>query len=135
MLRPRSLQRLVALFQTAQSNHFENYAKELLLMLNRSARLAAAIGRSSLFMQELVARLSFPKAEVRLNLLKMLKVIADRQDSRAELQYLLLEHDLLPVVNALSRDSGRVLVAGMALQLEQDWNALLAGASGDAPGK
>ncbi len=122
MLRPRSLQRLVGLFQSAQGTHFENYAKELLNMLTRSQRLSEAIGRSGLFMAELIARLSFPKAEVRITLLKMLKIIADHQD---DLQHLVLEHNLFPVVQRLAQDESRVLVMVIANQLLDDWDRLL----------
>jgi len=74
MLQPKSLQRLVSLFQSAQGNNFQNYVTELLAMLTRSTKLAESLGHSGLFLAELVARLSFPKAEVRIKLLKILKV-------------------------------------------------------------
>ncbi|CAK9115598.1 Cytokinesis protein sepH (Serine/threonine-protein kinase sepH) [Durusdinium trenchii] len=125
MLRPRSLQRLVSLFQSAQGNSFENYVKELLMMMTRSNKLSEAIGRSGLFMAELVARLSFPKAEVRINLLKMLKIIGEHHQ---DLEHLVLEHNLFAVVTKLAKqaeDAHRVLVAEIANQLLEEWRAVL----------
>jgi len=92
------------------------------LMLTRSHRLSEAIGRSGLFMAELVARLSFPKAEVRINLLKMLKIIADHE---GDLKHIVLEYNLFPVVAALSQDKSRVLVMEIASQLLDEWKAAL----------
>jgi len=125
VLRPRSLQCLVTLFQSAQGSAFENYVKELLLMLTRSAKLSEAIGRSGLFMAELVARLSFPKAEVRINLLKILKIIGEHHQ---DLEHLVLEHNLFAVVSKLAKqaeDAHRVLVVEIANQLLDEWKAAL----------
>uniref|UniRef100_A0A7S2WEB9 non-specific serine/threonine protein kinase n=1 Tax=Mucochytrium quahogii TaxID=96639 RepID=A0A7S2WEB9_9STRA len=125
LLRPRSLQCLVSLFQSAQSNNFENYVKELLGMLNHSHKLSEAIGRSGLFMTELVARLSFPKTEVRINLLKMLKTVGEHHQ---DLEYLILEHNLFAVVTSLAKqaeDAHRVLIVEIAHQLLDEWKTSL----------
>jgi len=125
MLRPRSLQCLVSLFQSAQGSIFENYVKELLMMMTRSHKLSESLGRSGLFMAELVARLSFPKAEVRINLLKMLKLVGEHHE---DLEHLVLEHNLYAIVSKIAKqakESHRVLVMEIASQLLDEWKAAL----------
>mmetsp|Transcript_15181 Transcript_15181/g.17869 ORF Transcript_15181/g.17869 Transcript_15181/m.17869 type:complete len:303 (-) Transcript_15181:21-929(-) len=123
MLRPQALKQIVSLFQTAQSANFEHCVKVLHSMMQRSPQLTESIGRSGLFVSELVDRLSFPKAEVRINLLKLLKTIGE---NHKDPEYLILQHNLYAVVTALAREaqeSHRVLVSEIAHQLLEEWAA------------
>ena len=121
LLTPFSLQRIISLFQTVKSTCFENCAKTLLDMLTKSSKLTQALGRSGLFVEELILRLGYPKAEVRIILLKMLKMIGD---THQDLQALLLDHNLIQIIAQIeieAQQSHRVLVVEIANQLLQAW--------------
>jgi len=73
-------------------------------------------------MAELAARLSYPKPEVRINLLKLLKMIGEHY---ANLEYLVLEHNLYAIVTSIAKDKSRVVVTEVANQVLEQWKHVI----------
>ncbi|RHY97884.1 hypothetical protein DYB35_004826 [Aphanomyces astaci] len=82
-----------------------------------------ALGRSSLFVMEILYRLSYPKPFVRKNLLKMLKCIFESHT--APVQFL-VEFNIHPTILALAQETNQILIQEIASQLLQ---AILVSAS------
>ena len=125
LLRPSSLRKFIALFQSAQSEYFESVVKIFMSMLESSTKLAEAIGRTGVFVSEITSRLSYPKAEVRINLLKLLAIVAN---THSDLQDLLLEHNLPAIVTSVHRaakNSKFVIVSTFAEQLLNSWKPVI----------
>lgn len=125
LLRPYALRRFVELFQSSQSEYFESILKTLINMLSASSKLAEAIGRSGLFVAEICARLQYPKAEVRINLLKLLSLVVERH---ADLETLLLEHNLPAIVASVDKQAKAqklVVVSSYAEKLLSTWKTTL----------
>ena len=122
MSQPKALDHLFSIFHSAHASHFEHCVKVILQMLQGSPMLAESISRSGLFVEELVTRLSYPKAEVRISLLKIIKAIASA--APLEFKRILLDHDILNAVAAVAteaREAHRVLVLEVATRLIQEW--------------
>ncbi|KDO25868.1 STE/STE11/CDC15 protein kinase [Saprolegnia parasitica CBS 223.65] len=115
LLAPAHIQLLVSCFRSAEQQ-FENLLESLLEILSRSVRLNQALGRSSLFVMEILYRLSYPKPFVRKNLLKMLKCIFESHT--APVQFL-LEYNLHPTIHALAQENNQILIQEIASQLLQ----------------
>ncbi|OQR91169.1 ser/thr kinase [Achlya hypogyna] len=115
LLAPPHIELLVMCFRSAEQQ-FENLLESLLEILSRSVRLNQALGRSSLFVMEILYRLSYPKPFVRKNLLKMLKCIFESHT--APVQFL-IEYNLHPTIHALAQENNQILIQEIASQLLQ----------------
>ncbi|RHZ17394.1 hypothetical protein DYB37_004831 [Aphanomyces astaci] len=122
LLAPEHIQQIVLCFRTAE-HQFENLLESLLEILSRSMRMNQALGRSSLFVMEILYRLSYPKPFVRKNLLKMLKCIFESHT--APVQFL-VEFNIHPTILALAQETNQILIQEIASQLLQ---AILVSAS------
>ncbi|CAI5734313.1 unnamed protein product [Peronospora destructor] len=118
LLIPENLKKIVVCFHNAMDTEFENVLEPLLETLSRSVRLNQALGRSGMFVTEILERLRLiPKAIVRKNLLKMLKSLFESHTSPSQF---LVEYNLRPIVYALARDeNSMILVKEIASQLLQ----------------
>ncbi|OQS07161.1 ser/thr kinase [Thraustotheca clavata] len=115
LLAPEHIELIVNCFRTADEQ-FENLLESLLEILSRSVRMNQALGRSSLFVMEILYRLSYPKPFVRKNLLKMLKSIFESHT--APVQFL-IEYNLHPTIHALAQENNQILIQEIASQLLQ----------------
>ncbi|RLN94387.1 hypothetical protein BBJ28_00008431 [Nothophytophthora sp. Chile5] len=118
LLLPTNLLKVIRCFRSAQDTELENLLEPLLEMMNRSVRLNQALGRSGMFVLEILKRLRLvPKAIVRKNLLKMLKSLFESHTSPIQF---LVEYNLRPIVYALAQDeNSMILVKEIASQLLQ----------------
>lgn len=118
LLQPDNLVQLMSCFRSAQNAELENFLEPMLEIMTRSVRLNQSLGRSSLFVMELLNRLQLvPKAIVRKNLLKMLKNLFDAHANQTQF---IIEFNLHPVIHALAQDANSmILVKEIASQLLQ----------------
>jgi len=118
LLVPESLMQIMMCFHNALDTELENLLEPLLEIMSRSVRLNQALGRSGLFVTEILKRLRLiPKAIVRKNLLKMLKSLFESHTSPIQF---LVEYNLRPIVYALAQDeNSMILVKENASQLLQ----------------
>ena len=125
LLKPHALANVVALFQRAQGEYFESAVQTLAECVAASAAFAEALGRSDAFVCELGARLSYPKADVQLRLLELATAVTRRH---ADLESLLLDHNLPAVVGDLAKSAKSLKqsgVAGACDKLLQEWRVVL----------
>ncbi|ETV92602.1 STE/STE11/CDC15 protein kinase [Aphanomyces invadans] len=115
LLAPHYIQQIISCFRTAE-HQFENLLESLLEILSRSVRMNQALGRSSLFVMEILFRLSYPKPFVRKNLLKMLKCIFESHTSPVQF---LVEYNIHPIIHALAQENNQILIQEIASQLLQ----------------
>ncbi|TMW56909.1 hypothetical protein Poli38472_002834 [Pythium oligandrum] len=115
---PKNLLQLVKCFRAAQDTELENLLEPTFEMLSRSVRLNQALGRSALFVTEILKRLRLiPKAIVRKNLLKMLKCLFESHTSPMQF---VVEYNFHPLLSALAQDANSmILVREIASQLLQ----------------
>ncbi|KAF9046366.1 hypothetical protein BJ165DRAFT_1527473 [Panaeolus papilionaceus] len=105
---------LVRCFVNSKANSFENLLDPYLKIARISAPVTIALARAPTFLKRIVDRLGQGgKAVVRLNLLRLLRVICDIHPSRA---MLVERYGLLPLVEKLSQD-GAVLVRELAREM------------------
>ncbi|KAG6574716.1 STE/STE11/CDC15 protein kinase [Phytophthora cinnamomi] len=118
LLVPENLLTIMLCFHNAQDTELENLLEPLLEIMSRSVRLNQALGRSGMFVTEILKRLRIiPKAIVRKNLLKMLKSLFESHTSPIQF---LVEYNLRPIVYALAQDeNSMILVKEIASQLLQ----------------
>ncbi|CAI5709535.1 unnamed protein product [Peronospora effusa] len=118
LLVPENLMKIVVCFHNAMDTEFENVLEPLLEIMSRSVRLNQALGRSGMFVMEILKRLRLiPKAIVRKNLLKMLKSLFESHTSPIQF---LVEYNLRPIVYELAQDeNSMILVKEIASQLLQ----------------
>ncbi|GMF13535.1 unnamed protein product [Phytophthora lilii] len=118
LLVPENLMKIMVCFHNALDTELENLLEPLLEMMSRSVRLNQALGRSGMFVMEILKRLRLiPKAIVRKNLLKMLKSLFESHTSPIQF---LVEYNLRPIVYALAQDeNSMILVKEIASQLLQ----------------
>ncbi|GMF41958.1 unnamed protein product [Phytophthora fragariaefolia] len=118
LLVPENLLKIMLCFHNAQDTELENLLEPLLEIMSRSVRLNQALGRSGMFVMEILKRLRvIPKAIVRKNLLKMLKSLFESHTSPIQF---LVEYNLRPIVYALAQDeNSMILVKEIASQLLQ----------------
>lgn len=122
LLEPVHLFKLVSLFRSAEQTDFENLLDPLLEILTKCVRLNQALGYCGLFVTEMVTRLSYPKAMVRKNLLKMLKSMFEASPEPTRFVF---DFGLYPVVQRLAQDENMILVMEIANQLLQGFTASL----------
>lgn len=118
LLIPNNLLKLMMCFRSAQDTELENLLEPLIEMMTRSVRLNQTLGRSAMFVAEILKRLRLvPKAIVRKNLLKMLKSLFESHTSPTQF---LVEYNLHPIIYALAQDENNmILVKEIASQLLQ----------------
>ncbi|CEG42848.1 ste ste11 cdc15 protein kinase [Plasmopara halstedii] len=118
LLAPTNLMKIMICFHNALDTEFENLLEPLLEIMNRSVRLNQALGRSGIFVLEILTRLRLmSKAIVRKNLLKMLKSLFESHTSPARF---IVEYNLHPIVYTLAQDeNSMILVKEIASQLLQ----------------
>lgn len=118
LLIPKNLVKFIQCFRSAQDTELENLLEPLLEMMSRSVRMNQSLGRSALFVTEILTRLRLvPKAIVRKNLLKMLKSLFESHTSPTQF---LVEYNLHPTIYALAQDENNmILVKEIASQLLQ----------------
>ncbi|PPR05399.1 hypothetical protein CVT24_008013 [Panaeolus cyanescens] len=105
---------LVRCFVNSKANSFENLLDPYLKIARISSPITIALARAPTFLKRIVDRLGQGgKAVVRLNLLRLLRVICDIHPSRA---MLVERYGLLPLVEKLSQD-GAVLVRELAREM------------------
>ncbi|CAO1633766.1 unnamed protein product [Sympodiomycopsis kandeliae] len=114
--RRSSIDSLLCVFTTAGSNSFENLLEPLLKILRLSPTIVASRLASHLtFFKKLIERLGHHKAVVRLNLLRILKLLCEVQpERRIELNK---KHRLQEIIETLSRDDPAVLVRELAREI------------------
>lgn len=81
-----------------------------------------------MLVSEVCARLNHPKAEVRLNLLRLLRTVAR---AHPDLETLILDHNLVHVVKGVqnvAKTQKQVLVATEAEAILSSWSPILSGA-------
>ena len=118
LLVSENLTKIMTCFHDAANTEFENLLEPLLEMMSRSVKLNRALGRNGVFVREILKQLQLiPKALVRKNLLKMLKLLFESHASPAQF---LVEYNLRPIVRALAQDeNSMILVKEIASQLIQ----------------
>ena len=112
LLQASSIESLLCVFATSKANSFENLLEPFVKLCRLSSGIVAAMARNTLFVKRLLERLSHPKAVVRLNLLRITKMICDlKGDARSPLVEQLNVYD---VVEKLSIKDSAVLVKELA---------------------
>ncbi|CDW98725.1 hypothetical protein [Sporisorium scitamineum] len=112
LLQPASIESLLCVFATSKANSFENLLEPFVKVCRLSSGVVAAMARNTLFVKRLLERLSHPKAVVRLNLLRITKMICDlKGDDYSPLIEQLKVYD---VVEKLSSKDNAVLVKELA---------------------
>ncbi|CBQ68144.1 related to MAPKK kinase [Sporisorium reilianum SRZ2] len=112
LLQPASIESLLCVFATSKANSFENLLEPFVKVCRLSGGVVAAMARNTLFVKRLLERLSHPKAVVRLNLLRITKMICDlKGDGYSPLVEQLKVYD---VVEKLSSKDNAVLVKELA---------------------
>lgn len=112
LLQSTSIESLLCVFATSKANSFENLLEPFVKMCRLSSGIVAAMARNTLFVKRLLERLSHPKAVVRLNLLRITKMICDlRGDARSPLVEQL---NVYEAVEKLSAKDNAVLVKELA---------------------
>ncbi|KAJ9476452.1 Cell division control protein 15 [Pseudozyma hubeiensis] len=112
LLQPAAIESLLYVFATSKANSFENLLEPFVKVCRLSSGVVAALARNTLFVKRLLERLSHPKAVVRLNLLRITKMVCDlKGDSHSPLVEQLKVYD---VVEKLSSKDTAVLVKELA---------------------
>ena len=86
----------------------------MLEILSKSPRLNRSLGRSPILVDEIAKRLVCPNNIVRMNLLRMLKLIMEQHSN---LKMLIVRFDLYPKIQELAGDSSLATVSFLAGQL------------------
>ncbi|SPO40049.1 related to MAPKK kinase [Pseudozyma flocculosa] len=111
LLQPSSVDSLLCLFATSKANSFENLLEPYLKICRLSTAITIAMGKNSAFLRKLVDRLKHPKAVVRLNLLRLTKMVCDVHPDRGTL---IQQFSLYEIIDQLSKHDGAVLVRELA---------------------
>ena len=111
LLHPSSIDSLLCLFTTAKANAFENLLEPYLKICRLSNGITIAMGKNPAFLRKLIERLNHPKALVRLNLLRITKMVCDVHPERSAL---IQQFSLFEIIDKLSKQDGAVLVRELA---------------------
>ena len=116
LLRPFAIDKLIHLFkrERTETSLFEAILTPMLEILSKSPRLNRALGRSPILVDEIAKRLVCPNNIVRMNLLRMLKLIMEQHSN---LKMLIVRFDLYPKIQELAGDSSLATVSFLAGQL------------------
>lgn len=109
-----SIERLLACFVSAKANSFENLLDPLLKICRLSPLVVLAMSNTPSFFQKLAERLSHSKAVVRLNLLRILRIICDSTPQRT---VIVEQYGFRDIVRRLSERDGAVLVRELAREI------------------
>ncbi len=86
LVQPTSVDALLCVFATSKANSFENLLEPFVKVCRLSGGIVTSMARNTLFVKRLLERLSHPKAVVRLNLLRLTKMMCDlRGEARSPL--------------------------------------------------
>ncbi|KAF9362321.1 hypothetical protein BGX34_006409 [Mortierella sp. NVP85] len=110
LLLPSSVNLFVQAFSVAKANSFENILDPLLKILRISPSVGCGMAVPAFF-RRLLDRLSHPKAQVRLNLLHILRAIVDAHPERSQL---VKRYDILNVVAKIAEKDSGVIVKKLA---------------------
>ncbi|PWY97167.1 hypothetical protein BCV70DRAFT_71012 [Testicularia cyperi] len=112
LLQSSSIESLVCVFATSKANSFENLLEPLLKVCRLSSGVIASLSRNAIFVKKLMERLAHPKAVVRLNLLRLTKMICDLAIVERSTN---VDHSkIYELVEKLSKQDGAVLVRELA---------------------
>ncbi|KZT28795.1 hypothetical protein NEOLEDRAFT_1129017 [Neolentinus lepideus HHB14362 ss-1] len=113
LMKPQALDALLNCFITAKANSFENLLDPFLKICRISTSITIAIAKSHFF-KRIIEKLGHSKPVVRLNLLRLLKMVCDVHPNRA---ILVERYGLYEIVEKLSKDDGAVLVRELAREI------------------
>lgn len=108
---PTSITRLLGCFVHAKVNSFENLLDPFLKICRLSSLVVIAISSTHPFFQKLAERLNHSKAVVRLNLLRLLRIICEASPERVAI---VERYGFLGIVRQLREKDSAVLVKEMA---------------------
>ncbi|KAF8318953.1 kinase-like protein, partial [Clavulina sp. PMI_390] len=111
LCQPGPMSRLLGCFVNAKANSFENLLDPFLKICRLSTLVVVAISSTHPFFLKLAERLSHPKAVVRLNLLRLLRIICDVSPEKA---VIVDKYGFLGLVRRLREKDSAVLVNEMA---------------------
>ncbi|PWN48605.1 hypothetical protein IE53DRAFT_319044 [Violaceomyces palustris] len=111
LLERRSIDSLLCLFTTSKANSFENLLEPLLKICRLSNGVTIAMARKPEFLRKLIQRLGHTKAVVRLNLLRITKMVCDIHPDRIAL---IEQYSLLEIIERLSSQDAAILVRELA---------------------
>ncbi|ETS63963.1 hypothetical protein PaG_02296 [Moesziomyces aphidis] len=112
LVQPTSVDALLCVFATSKANSFENLLEPFVKVCRLSGGIVTSMARNTLFVKRLLERLSHPKAVVRLNLLRLTKMMCDlRGEARSPLVEQLHVYE---AVERLSVKDNAVLVKELA---------------------
>lgn len=117
LLEDSSVDQIISCFVKAKAASFENLLEPFLKILRVSSALAVKISKPHFF-RRLVDRLGkTSKAVVRLNLLKITRVVIDAHPDPASY---IQRFGIFEIVNRLARQDGAVLVRELAKELARE---------------
>ena len=119
LIEETNINALVKMFSSVQGLDFENCLDPIREMVQKSIVLNVALGTLDVFVEEILKRIgSNPKAMLRFNLLKLIKLLYEEHPYPIEF---IMKHKLVPLMNQLVKDDGMVLVNEIASQLAQSF--------------
>lgn len=113
LMKPEAVDALLNCFVTAKANSFENLLDPFLKICRISTGITIAIAKSQFF-QRIIEKLGHSKPVVRLNLLRLLRMVCEVHPNRA---ILVERYGLYEMVERLSKDDGAVLVRELAREI------------------
>lgn len=105
------MERLLGCFVNAKANSFENLLDPFLKICRLSSNIVSAISSTHPFFQKLADRLGHPKAVVRLNLLRLLRILCETSPDRT---IIVERYGFYSIVKRLREKDNAVLVKEMA---------------------
>ncbi|KAK0564035.1 Protein kinase of the Mitotic Exit Network [Tilletia horrida] len=134
LLRQGSVETLLKMFNTAKANSFENLLEPFLKIMRLSSGVTLAMAKSSSFFQRLIDRLTHVEAVIRLNLLRIAKLVCDVHPDR-DRQSLIERYGLFQIIDELSRKDPAVLVRKLAVEILDQRYMQLSRDSAQSPAK
>ncbi|KAK0539923.1 Protein kinase of the Mitotic Exit Network [Tilletia horrida] len=116
LLRPNSIECLLQAFNTSKANSFENLVEPFLKIMRLSPGVTLAMGKSPSFFQRLIDQLGHITTVVRVNLLRIAKLVCDVHPDR-DRQGVIERYGLFQVIDELSRKDASVLVRQLAVEI------------------
>ncbi|KDQ62037.1 hypothetical protein JAAARDRAFT_189411 [Jaapia argillacea MUCL 33604] len=113
LMHSASIEALLGCFTSSKANSFENLLDPFLKICRLSSPLTIALAKSTFF-KRIIDKLNHSKAVVRLNLLRLLKMICESHPNRA---ILVERYGIYEIVEKLSRGDGAVLVRELAREI------------------
>jgi len=116
LLRSKSIDSLLQAFNTSKANSFENLVEPFLKIMRLSPGVTLAMGKSPSFFQRLIDQLGHITTVVRVNLLRIAKLVCDVHPDR-DRQGVIERYGLFQVIDELSRKDASVLVRQLAVEI------------------